>query len=85
MMTGWKQNVRVSDLADNEKLELTCKVCGHVRYLTRPMICTVPARAFLFIDEVEKKAKCRARGCKGPVRIAMVRLDEMSGFVGGLA
>ncbi|MBA8904131.1 hypothetical protein [Phyllobacterium sp. P30BS-XVII] len=84
-MKGWKQNVRVSDLADNQRLELTCRKCGHVRYLTKSMICVVPEREFLFIDEVERQAKCRARGCKGSVRIAMVRLDEMSGFVGGLA
>lgn len=35
---------------------------------------------FLYIDEMEAETVCRAR-----VRLSMVRLDEMSGFVGGLA
>lgn len=82
---SWKQVVRVADLADNQKLEATCKTCGHTHYLTKALICVSEEREFLFIDEVERETVCRARGCRGRVRLAMVRLDEMSGFVGGLA
>ena len=37
------------------------------------------------LNEIENPVRCKARGCKGQMRIAMVRLDEMSGFVGGMA
>lgn len=56
-----------------------------MHYLTREAICTSPEREFLYIDELERETVCRARGCRGPVRLSMVRLDELSGFVGGLA
>ncbi len=82
---GWKENVRVRDLGDNQKLEARCRKCGHVHYLTRDAICISPEREFLYIDEVERETICRARGCRGSVRLSMVRLDELSGFVGGLA
>ena len=39
----------------------------------------------LYLDEIESRTRCKARGCKGRMRMAMDRQDEMSGFVGGLA
>ena len=69
-MGNWKTKYRVSDLSDTQKLE---------------MICTAKGREQLYLDEIEKRARCKARGCKGQMRMAMVRLDEMSGFTGGLA
>lgn len=82
---GWKQQLRASDLSDADKLEARCRICGHVHYLTREILCTDAEASQRYIDEVEAQSTCRARGCKGRVRLAKVRLDEMSGFVGGLA
>ncbi len=82
---GWKQQLRVSDLSETDRLEARCRTCGHVHYLTRDILCTDAEASQLYIDEVEAQAMCRARGCKGRVRLARVRLDELSGFVGGLA
>ncbi|KAB2681183.1 MULTISPECIES: hypothetical protein [Brucella] len=82
---GWKQQLRVSDLSDTQKLEARCRVCGHVHYLTREVLCTDAEASQRYIDEIEENAKCSARGCKGRVRLAKVRMDELSGFVGGLA
>lgn len=82
---GWKQSVRVGDLADNQKLEARCRKCGHVHYLTREIVCSGADREYLYIDELERETICKARGCRGNVRLSMVRLDELSGFVGGLA
>lgn len=82
---GWKQSLRISDLAEHQKLEARCRRCGHVHYLTKAVVCMSPEREFLYIDELERETICRAHGCRGPVRLSMVRLDELSGFVGGLA
>lgn len=84
-MKSWKENIQVRDLDPGQKLEITCKVCGHVHYLTQAMICASKEREFEFLDEVERNEICRARGCRGAVRLAMPRKGDTSGFVGGLA
>lgn len=84
-MGNWKTNYRVSDLSDSQKLEMICKKCSRLVYINKAMICTAKGREQLYLDEIERRARCKARGCKGQMRMAMVRLDEMSGFVGGLA
>ena len=84
-MSTWKQNVQVRDLDENQRLECTCKSCGHVHHLTRKLICRSPEREFLYLDEVEAEAICKARGCRGSVRLAMVRGGDNSAFIGGLA
>ncbi|HWD13954.1 MAG TPA: hypothetical protein VG519_11450 [Pseudochrobactrum sp.] len=84
-MGNWKTNYRVSDLSDTQKLEMICKKCNRLVYINKATICTAKGREQLYLDEIEKRARCKARGCKGQMRMAMVRLDEMSGFTGGLA
>jgi len=84
-MGNWKTNYRVSDLSDTQKLEMICKKCSRLVYINKTTICTAKGREQLYLDEIEKRARCKARGCKGQMRMAMVRLDEMSGFTGGLA
>ncbi|ODT13493.1 MAG: hypothetical protein ABS35_37685 [Kaistia sp. SCN 65-12] len=84
-MSSWKENVQVRDLDPGQRLEITCKVCGHVHYLTRDLICVSAEREFLYLDEVERQTICRARGCRGSVRLALVRNGDTSAFVGGLA
>lgn len=84
-MRTWKENVQVRDLDGRDRLEMTCKSCNHVHYLTRALICTSPEREFLYLDEVERETLCRARGCRGEVRLAMSPRGDTSAFVGGLA
>ena len=84
-MGNWKTKYRVSDLSDTQKLEMICKKCSRLVYINKATICTAKGREQLYLDEIEKRARCKARGCKGQMRMAMVRLDEMSGFVAGLA
>jgi len=84
-MGNWKTNYRVSDLSDTQKLEMICKKCSKLVYINKATICTAKGREQLYLDEIEKRARCKARGCKGQMRMAMVRLDEMSGFTGRLA
>lgn len=82
---SWKTDIQVRDLDDGQRLEMTCRSCGHVHYLTRASICASPEREYLYLDEIERETVCRARGCRGSVRLAMVRGGDTSAFVGGLA
>ncbi len=84
-MGNWKTKYRVSDLSDTQKLEMICRKCSRLVYINKATICTAKGREQLYLDEIEKRARCKARGCKGQMRMAMVRQDEMSGFTGGLA
>ncbi len=84
-MGNWKTSVQVRDLAEDQKLEMICKACGRLTYIDKAIICEKADRSQLYLDEIEAKARCKARGCKGKMRMAMVRLKELSGFVGGLA
>lgn len=63
---------------------MTCKRCGHVHYLTSDMVMVAGGRMTLYLDEIESRARCRARGCKGAVRMALSRKGDTSGFVGGM-
>lgn len=84
-MTGWKNTLQIRDLDSQQRMELTCKNCGHVRYLTSSDVLAQGGRSTLYLDEVERRARCKMRGCKGQVRLALPRRGDTSGFVGGLA
>jgi hypothetical protein len=82
---NWKSELQVLDLAPNQRLEMTCKSCGHVHYLTRATIIAQPERQYLYLDELERETVCKARKCYGQVRMALVRDGDASAFVGGMA
>ncbi len=82
---NWKRNLQVGDLEAGQRLEMTCISCGHVHYLTPEIVKASPERVFLYLDELEAETVCRARGCRGRVRLALLRKGDTSGFVGGLA
>lgn len=84
-MRSWKANFQVRDLSDTQRLEMVCRKCARLTYITKNIICTAEGRDPLYLDEVERRAKCKVRGCGGQMRMGMVRTDEMSGFIGGLA
>jgi hypothetical protein len=82
---NWKTDLQVRDLEQSQKLEMTCRVCGHVHYLTAAQITSEPEREFLYLDEVERDSICKSRKCYGKVRMALIRKEAASGFVGGMA
>ena len=82
---NWKTNIQLLDLADNVKLEVTCKKCGHSRYENKYLLVKKYGLDFQYLDEVERMLTCTNRGCGGDVRIALSAESETEGFVGGLA
>lgn len=82
---SWKNNLQVRDLDPGQRLEMTCKRCGHVHYLVAAEVMKSPERAFLYLDQVEAETLCRARGCRGSTRMALIRRNDTSAFIGGLA
>ncbi|MET4133636.1 hypothetical protein ABIE62_002788 [Porphyrobacter sp. MBR-155] len=82
---NWKTDLRAADLGNDVRLELTCKRCGAVRFLSPDVILAHHSGRHLYLDQVEVRARCKQRGCNGPMRMALVRKREASGFVGGIA
>lgn len=82
---NWKTELQLRDLEPGQRLEMTCKTCGHIHHLTPAVIMASPEREFLYLDEVERETYCKARRCLDQVRMSLIRKDAASGFVGGLA
>lgn len=81
---SWKTEIQLIDL-DNQKIEVTCKACGHSRYENPYLLIKKYGLDFSYLDEVERTLTCHNRGCHGEVRIALSAEEETEGFVGGLA
>ncbi|HXF89962.1 MAG TPA: hypothetical protein VNK48_16560 [Xanthobacteraceae bacterium] len=79
---SWKHELKVADLDAMMQIEATCRRCGLVRYESRE---TLEALAQAYLDEVERRLRCRDRACRGAVRIALIHKGRMEGFVGGMA
>ena len=82
-MGSWKTKLKVSDLSDNHKLEMMCKKCAQVRYITKQELTDRKANQ-LFLDIVEARARCRVFGCSGKMRMALNNQHKVSAFVGGI-
>ncbi len=82
---SWKTSIQLRDLEGEQRLELICKICAHVHYRTVESILINRKRGYLYMDEVEARLHCNARGCRGAVRMIIERPKDTSAFVGGLA
>lgn len=82
---SWKDQLRVEDIEAGDRLELTCRRCGHLRYLIGAELHARRGIERLRLSEVEARARCRQRGCDGAMRLAMPDQGETVGFVGGIA
>ena len=84
-MSLWKRELQLSDCDPDASIEITCRVCGLMRYETvAALIANLKSRQ-LCLDQVEQRLRCRARACDGNVRIALAHDDRSEGFVGGMA
>lgn len=82
---NWRASIQVRDLAPSDRLELVCRKCGHLRYLTGAQLQARKGAVYLYLDEVEARSRCKQRGCDGHMRMALPPKGETSGFVGGIA
>jgi hypothetical protein len=57
------------DLDAETRLELTCRTCGKVRFVT-PALLTLGDFGHLAVGS-QARARCKQRGCKGAMRLAM--------------
>lgn len=80
---NWKTELQLIDI--DQKIEVTCKTCGHSRYESPYLLVKKYGLDFSYLDEVERILNCGGRSCNGQVRIALSAEDETEGFVGGLA
>ena len=60
-MMNWKTDLRAVDLGEDVRLELTCRRCGAVRFLSADAILARPGGRHLYLDQVEARARCRAK------------------------
>ena len=84
-MTNWKENIQLMDLDGAVRIEVTCKTCSYSWYECVQKLLLIKLNRFAYLDEVEDRLRCKARGCKGKTRIALSSEAETDGFLGGLA
>ena len=82
---NWQTDLQISDLDPTQKLEVTCRVCGHSRYEEPRKLIENHGLHFAYLDEVAKFLVCHRYGCRGSVRIALSAEAETEGFIGGMA
>ncbi|PLX42626.1 MAG: hypothetical protein C0605_04780 [Hyphomicrobiales bacterium] len=82
---NWKSELQLRDIDPGQQLEAVCRLCGHTHYVDPEQFLQHEELQFLYLDEVEKMTVCRARGCRGTVRLALTHAGETEGFAGGLA
>ena len=81
----WLDQVQLRDLDGDARIELTCRSCGKVRFISPAEIMARGDYGHLWLSEVQDRARCRQRGCRGRMRLALPRAGETGGFVGGIA
>lgn len=82
---SWKTDLKLADLDDGSRLEITCKRCGLMRYEPKAGLMRKAGMDQAYLDQVEAALRCSDRRCKGCVRLSLIHADKMEGFVGGMA
>jgi hypothetical protein len=81
----WLDDMRLRDIDDSAVLEATCRRCLHT-WLQSPLqlLLKVDHRN-VTLAEVARDLACVRPGCRhAGVRLALLRRDETSAFVGGM-
>ena len=81
----WKHEIQLRDLDAEQSIEVTCRRCARTYYEQASALLELgDAMGYAYLNEIEKRLACKDRGCRGPVRIALMDNTETGGFVGGL-
>ncbi|MBB4291988.1 hypothetical protein GGE16_004064 [Rhizobium leguminosarum] len=68
---GWKRDVQLRDLSEQQGLIISCQRCGFNRKATKGSLCASPERELMTIEDVEVDCICMTTGCLGKVKISM--------------
>lgn len=82
---SWLDTIQLRDLDTQARIELTCRRCGKVRFVTPHDLLNLGDYGHLWLSEVQARARCKQRGCKGIMRLALPHAGDTRGFVGGIA
>jgi hypothetical protein len=82
---NWQSDTALRDLDDSVLLEATCLRCLHV-WLQSPVQLLIKVdHRDVRLDEVAKHLACLRPGCRHVgVRLALIKNEDTSGFVGGM-
>lgn len=82
---SWQEDMRLRDLDDNTVIEATCIRCRYM-WLQSPVQLLIKVdHRDVYMDEVAKSLACPRPNCRHVgARIALIRHEETSGFVGGM-
>jgi hypothetical protein len=81
----WLEDVHLRDLDDSDLIEATCLRCLHVWLQSPVQLLLKVEHRDVRLDEVAKNLACPAPGCRHVgVRLALIKNEDTSGFVGGM-
>jgi hypothetical protein len=82
---NWQSDTSLRDLDDSVFLEATCLRCLHVWLQSPVQLLIKVAHRDVRLDEVAKHLSCPRPGCRHVgVRLALIKNEDTSGFVGGM-
>ncbi len=83
-MSNWKEKLQVNDLSNDAKLEMQCRKCNHIRYLSKTELLKRDAGQ-RYLNYIEDHSQCTVFGCKGKMRLSLTYGHKVSAFIGGIA
>jgi hypothetical protein len=82
---SWLDDTRLRDLDDTSLIEATCLLCGHTWLQTPVQLLLKVDHRDVRMSEVAKHLACNRYKCRHVgVRLAIIKKQDTSGFVGGM-
>ena len=81
---SWKSKIQLLDLDGTARIEARCKGCSYIWYEQPSSHLHKSHMRQLYLDEFEKRLRCKQWNCKGDICIALTSDKETEGFQGGL-
>lgn len=82
---SWLHDMSRRDLDEGQGIEATCIRCLHVWIQSPLQLLLKVDHRDVYLDKVAKNLACPRSACRHVgVRLALIRMDDTSGFVGGM-